>query len=205
MEAIFYVSSAKAPLPPTEPVDPLPAYCAEYNAMATRINTFIALQFVPWPPLAVLLGLVVNAFKIHDGRTFEPTTASLIIWLTVMAMQVAVFVYCFALYEVYNHARYVETELRPKLSTIIGIDRNWGYEKFLKRAGRANNPNYGDRGVLGISILAILFGIYLQWNSGLKVLDGILAMANVFVLYKATGMVSRVVKARENIFVEIAA
>ena len=46
--------------------------------------------------------------------------------------QLVILTYYFALYEVYNHVRYVETKLKPKVAELLELnpDSLWGYEKF---------------------------------------------------------------------------
>lgn len=175
----------------------LKLYMTEYSAILGRINTFITLQFFPWPPLAVVLALVVNAF---NGQKFDSLTAAFIIWLTAVAAQVAVSIYLFALFEVYNHARYIETELRSKLSQMTGISSIWGYEQFLKKTGKANSPKIGDRYVLLISVLAITLALYARFLAGLILADVILFLVNIAFFLGSWKMTSRVLGARLRMF-----
>ena len=203
MRSTAFKRRAKPPPEAVSRAHLLQVYVADYNAMATRINTFMALQFVPWPPLVVVLGLVVNAFNTRTSSTsvsaFDPDTTSFVVWLTVMAVHAAVYVYLFSLYEVYNHSRYVETELRPKLSEIINIQPNWGYERFLIKTGKANKPQSGDSGVLVLPIVAILFAFYQRATSELSWMD-LLFFLNIWALWNARQMVYRVFAARERMF-----
>ena len=124
-------------------------HVADYQAIATRISRFMALQFVPWPALVVFLSLVASTHKL-----FDPI---LLAWGAAGVAQVAVLTYYFALYEVYNHVRYVETELKPNLAKLLALstDSFWGYEKYLKKTGKANDPLFGDIGPALVSVVAV--------------------------------------------------
>lgn len=168
-------------------------HISEYQALETRINGFMALQFVPWPPLVVFITLVAYAYKYGF---FDRTIEALVAWGTVVMVQVAVFVYNFALFEVYNHVRYIETELRPKVATLLGTDSFWGYERFLKKTGKVNNPLVGDCGLLVIPVAAIMLTIYGRWTSWLG-LDFFGLVINGLLFLGVSSTASRIVKARE--------
>ena len=124
------------------------AYVAEYQAMVTRINWFMSMQFVPWAPLVTFLALIAATYSY-----FAPI---LVAWGAAAMAQVAVLVYYFALFEVYNHVRYIETELKPRMATLLTLETDlfWGYEKFLKRHGKANDPLFSDLWPVALSGIA---------------------------------------------------
>lgn len=126
------------------------AHVADYQVIATRISRFMSLQFVPWPALAAFLILVGTTYKL-----FDPI---LVAWGTAGVVQIAVLTYYFALYEVYNHVRYVETNLKPKVAELLKLntDSFWGYEKYLNGTGKANDPLYGDVGPAFVSLVAVV-------------------------------------------------
>lgn len=126
------------------------AHIAEYQGVTTRISRFMSVQFVVWPILVGVLSLITTTYK--EGFLGPILFA----WGSVAIAQVAVQTYNFALYEVYNHVRYVEIVLRPKLATIVGTDSFWGYERYLKNTGKANNPLLGDLGPTVMSVVALI-------------------------------------------------
>lgn len=169
------------------------AHIAEYQALANRINGFMALQFVPWPPLVVFLTLVATVYKYE---LFDPTIVALVAWGAVVVVQVAVLVYNFALFEVYNHVRYIETKLKPKVATLLGTDSFCGYEKYLKETGKVNNPLIGDCGLLVFQLAAIILATYCRWTNWSK-LDSFGLAVNGFVLFFTAYTAIRIVKARK--------
>lgn len=114
------------------------AYVAEYQAIMTRISWFMSMQFVPVGPVVAFLTLI--------GATHASFDPILVAWGTAGVAQCAVLTYYFALYEVYNHVRYVETKLKPKLASLLKLETNsfWGYERYLKKFGKVNDPRFGD-------------------------------------------------------------
>ncbi len=164
------------------------AHVADYQAIATRITRFTSLQFVPWPALAAFLTLVGGTHKL-----FDPI---LVAWGTAGVVQVAVLTYYFALYEVYNHVRYLETELKPKLAELLKLNTEsfWGYEKYLKKTGKANDPLIGDVGPAFVSLLAVVLAAVSRIpGSGWDYLGSVV---NGFLLVLTVTSVIRVVKVR---------
>lgn len=164
------------------------AHVADYQVIATRISRFISLQSVPWPVLAAFLTVV------YYTRSFlDPV---LVAWGTAGVAQVAVLTYYFALYEVYNHVRYIENELKPNMAKILSLspDQFWAYEKYLKKTGKANNPLYGDIGPALISFVAVALAALARIpGSGLDYIGSIL---NGLLLVMTITSVIRVVKVR---------
>ncbi len=166
------------------------AHVADYQAIATRISRFMSLQFVPWPALATFLTVVAATHK-----SFDPI---LVAWGTAGVAQVAVLTYYFALYEVYNHVRYVETELKPKVAKLLELntDSFWGYEKYLKKTGKANDPLFGDVGPALVSVLAVVLAAVSRIpGSGWDYLGSVV---NGFLLVLTVTSVIRVVKVRRD-------
>jgi hypothetical protein len=165
------------------------AHVADYQAIATRISRFMSLQFVPWPGLAVFLTLVATTH-----RLFDPV---LVAWGTAGIAQIAVITYYYALYEVYNHVRYVETVLKPNLARLLCVhsDAFWGYERYLANTGKANDPLLGDIGPAVVSFLATALAAIARipgsgWDYLGSILNGVLLVVTVT-------SVIRVVKVRK--------
>jgi hypothetical protein len=119
------------------------AYSNEYQAMMTGMNLFMTLQFMPLVPLIAFWTIVANTYiRFND----HPVELILVKWGAVAVTQIACLVYYFSLHEVYNRVLYIETELKPKVAVLLHQATNsfWGWERHLRRFGKANNPRFGD-------------------------------------------------------------
>jgi hypothetical protein len=116
------------------------AYFCEYQAMITRMNWFMSLQFMPLVPLIAFFAFIVTAHS-HFHLNLV-----LVEWGAVGVTQIGLLIYYFSLHEVYNHVLYVEKCLKPKVSVLLhlGTDSFWGWERHLKQFGKANDPAVGD-------------------------------------------------------------
>lgn len=142
------------------------AHIADYQVITARISRFMGIQFVPWPALFAFLVLLATAHTLFDAHRVDWGPAFLA-WGAAGAIQIAVLVYYFALFEVYNHVRYVETILKPRLIRLVGTDEVWSYEGFLKRTGKANSPLLGDIGPAVPAISSVVVaGIFRIPGSG---------------------------------------
>jgi hypothetical protein len=166
-------------------------HSTEYQAIVTRISRFISLQFVVGPVLVAFLTLVATGYQ-HEIEIFSPFVVA---WGCALATQLAVQTYYFALYEVYNHVRYVENDLRPKVERLLGTDLFWGYERYLTRTGKAYNPLIGDVGPAIFSLAAFALPALWRWDncSGWDVLG--LAVDGIFLILISV-TVCNVVKVR---------
>lgn len=166
------------------------AHVADYQVIALRVSRFMSLQFVPWPTLAAFLTIVAGTQKL-----FDPI---LLAWGTAGVVQVAVLTYYFALYEVYNHVRYLETELKPKVAVLLDLNTEsfWGYEKYLKKTGKAYAPLFGDVGPAIASLLAVVRAAISRKTESGSGWDQFGLALNVFLLVLTGASVIRVVKVR---------
>jgi energy-converting hydrogenase Eha subunit C len=128
------------------------AYIGEYQAMMNRVNLFMSMQFMPVAPLATFLAVVAAAHAYLD--------VVLLAWVATGVTQIAVLVYYFALHEVYNHARYLETKLKPQVALLLGLNKDsfWAWEGQLKHVGKAYDPRYGDLAPAILSAIALIVG-----------------------------------------------
>jgi len=138
------------------------AHFTEYQAIVARISRFVSLQFVVWPVWVAFLILVATRY---ETKKLSPI---LFAWGSVLATQCAVQIYNFALYEVYNHVRYIENALRPKVATLLGTDSFWGYERYLNKTGKANHPLIGDIAPTVGSLAMIGLATLWRWHSWSK-------------------------------------
>jgi hypothetical protein len=139
------------------------AYFAEYQAMMTRMNFFMSLQFTLWAPLVAFLTLVFGAY----AAPLSTDIKSALFWGAAVVTQLVVLVYCFALHEVYNHAFYIETRLKPQVAELLDLAREsfWAWERHLAAEGKANNPGFGDFLPDAISGLALIVAfVTAGWN-----------------------------------------
>lgn len=118
----------------------LQAYLGEYQAMMARVNFFMSLQFMPVAPLVAFLAAVAVAHKYLELHIV------LLVWVSAGVTQIAILVYYFALHEVYNHVQYLETKLRPRVAALLllRVDTLWGWERHLKKSGKAYGAWVGD-------------------------------------------------------------
>jgi hypothetical protein len=169
------------------------AYVAEYQAMMTRMTWFMSMQFVLSPPsVAALLSSI--AAGNHKLIPF--------LWVAIPVFQFTPLIYYFALHEVYNHALYIETILKPKIGTLLHLDTGsfWGWEKHLKKYGKAHNPLFGDLvpaalsgiGYVVTTIIAVTGTQTFWWNCLVIVITGTLWVG-------ASVLGNRVVKARKDL------
>jgi hypothetical protein len=154
------------------------AHIADYQVIASRISRFTSLQFIPVPALGAFLTVVVGTHKL-----FDPI---LVAWGTAGVVQFGVLTYYFALYEVYNHVRYLETKLKPMVANLLKVEPEsfWGYEKYLKKTGKGNDPLFGDVGPVFVSFLAVLLAALSRippsgWDYFGSVVNGFLLILNV--------------------------
>ncbi len=133
-------------------------HSSEYSAMVTRINRFMSLQFVVWP---VLIGALTFIWTEHSKGNLP---AVLVAWGSVFAVQFASQNYNFALYEVYNHVRYIEQVLRPRVVALLHTDAVWEYERYLNRTGKAHSAWIGDVAPAVGSLATLLLSAYWRWN-----------------------------------------
>lgn len=136
------------------------AYFNDYQAMISKINWFMSLQFKLFTPLVSFVSLGVAAYN-HDYHIAG-------VWVTTGVVQIIAITYLFALYEVYNHVRYIETELKPKLAGLISLNTGnfWSYEKLLKKGGKAHSTTIGDAIFpVGISLISLLVSLYIRGRS----------------------------------------
>lgn len=98
-------------------------HIAEYNALTTRCTYFTNIQnlvlsvLVIW--LTVMIGLWIK----------NPTYY--ISWGTILGSQIFGVISAVLLYEEYNIIRYLESELIPKIETLIPKKQFWQYQTFL--------------------------------------------------------------------------
>ena len=125
------------------------AHIAEYQALMTRMSWFMSLQFMPVVPTIAFFSFV--------ALTQDALGPFVVTWGAAWVVQVSVLIYYFALHEVYNHALYIEANLKERLSPILRLDATsyWGWERHLKEFGKANDPRFGD--IIPASLAAIAF------------------------------------------------
>jgi hypothetical protein len=153
----------------------LQAHFYEYQAVMTRINWFMSLQFIPLAPLAGFLAFI---FIVRNSHPILVVLGAA--WVT----QCAIFVYYFALHEVYNHVRYLLTTLKPKVAILLQLDTNlfWGWEEHLKKFGKANDPRFGDFVPAAISLIAFIISAFIAITNKLALSCDFFQMI-VFILF----------------------
>jgi len=126
------------------------AHIAEYQALMTRMSWFMSLQFMPVVPTIAFFSFV--------ALTQKDLSPLVVAWGAAWVVQVSVLIYYFALHEVYNHALYIEINLKERFSPILQLDTAsfWGWERHLKKFGKANDPRFGDLIPASLGALAFL-------------------------------------------------
>jgi hypothetical protein len=112
------------PLEQRNPATLIQLHIAEYQALTMRNTYWITMQYFLWPILIGLIGLVT---QLHNP--FDP---ALRIWGIAIVIEVVVVAYYAATLEQYSNVRYIETELKPSISVLVGPESFWGYEPYLK-------------------------------------------------------------------------
>lgn len=137
------------------------AYVGEYQALMTRNNWFMSLQFMPLVPLVGFFSFIVLA------HTYLALNFILVAWAAAAVTQIAVLIYYFALHEVYNHALYLEKTLKPRVAVLLQLntDSFWGWEGHLKQFGKAYDPRFSDRMPVVFSAIAFFVPIVIAITS----------------------------------------
>lgn len=168
------------------------AHIADYETMMERISWSMSLQFMPLVPLVGFYSFIAVASKL--------LTPPFRIWGAVIATQVAINIYYFALHGVYNHVLYIETKLKPCVADIIQLKTNsfWGWERHIKRFGRANDPLIGDIAPGALSVVALAAGVIIaiaQTSASLWICLG--GVVSILLACGSIILAARVVKIRK--------
>jgi hypothetical protein len=112
----------------------------------------MSLQFMPVAPSVAFLAIVAAAAA--HGQ-FD---SRLLAWVTADWLAVTSFIYYFALHEVYNHVRYVEIKLKPRVARILQLSTRsfWAWETHLKQLGKSNSPLVGDLAPAAVAAIAFV-------------------------------------------------
>lgn len=129
-------------------------HIAEYQALTMRNTYWITLQYFLWPILIGFIGLATQL-----PNPFDPT---LRIWGVVVVAQVVVVAYYASTLEQYTNVRYIETELKPSISALVGADSFWGYERYLA-ASRPFHPLFWEIWPLVLSFICVVLPIAIRW------------------------------------------
>lgn len=144
----------------------LQAHFIEYQATVAKIGRFESLQLIIWGVLFAFVTLAASI--VHQAQ---------LIWVSVIAAQIVVAIYYFALYEAYSHTRYIECDLRPKVAGLLHTDLVWRCEKYIRRKGKSLSPLIGDIFFpLSVSFIAVLVPIWWTWCHELSKLSFALCM-----------------------------
>lgn len=111
------------------PEDFLPVHLAEYNALTTRGTTYITLGVAVCSIIPLYLAFVAAMWSY---ATSKPYGMSVLVWVSLLVIQV---VFLFALqlqYEQYQIIFYIETVLRRRVHRLVHSGNFWEYEGFLR-------------------------------------------------------------------------
>ena len=137
------------------------AHIADYQAIMTRTTWFMNQQHLSGVAWIALVSFAVSARSSLDSPV-------LFAWGLLGLSQVAVLIYCFALYEVYSHVHYIQEEVKPRLSKLIQLSTQnfWVYEAQLKNMGKAYSVKFGDMVPAGLSAIGFLATARIRFVSG---------------------------------------
>jgi hypothetical protein len=171
------------------------AHFSEYQAMMARGTFWMSMQFMPLAPLVAFFALVCIVTKDHQ------VAPELVAWGTAGVTQVAILVYYFSLHEVYNHARFIEMDLKPDVAALLEWQGNkfWGWERHLKDLGKAFSPAIGDQVPIGLSCIALIAAMYARWCPLHSIWDGVGLTATVGLFVATAVLGTNVVKVRKQL------
>jgi len=151
-------------LPPPSQEVLVQLHLAEFNALTTRNNNWVAIQVGIWTLilLYITVASTVWAFNWQAKGDFEPY----IIWASGLIIQLALLILYFTIQEVYRNVYYIEHELRELIQPLAGNNAFWQYERFLA-IDTKRKPAWTDAsatvGFLGAFVAATL--IRYPWHS----------------------------------------
>lgn len=98
-------------------------HIAEYQALTNRNTYLVTLHYALGP-------IVVGAF-ILLSETWPHMPHGLVIWAAALVYQGVMIVFLGILYDLFNNIRYMETELGPKVRTLLQHWEVWRYERYM--------------------------------------------------------------------------
>ena len=163
-------------------------HIAEYNALTTRSTYFINIQNILLTALIAWIIFVASIWKSNCENT--------LIWILLLGSQLIAIINANFSYEHYTIIKYIEKELKPKISDLINQNWFWNYEIFLKEARSTNMRHYGvilleflAVVLLGILLIAIIVYLFRKWTNldSLGLLLNLILFAFIFIqTYKCT-------------------
>ena len=103
-------------------------HIAEYNTLTNRCTYFINIQNI------LITALI--AWIILIGTVWSSKFECLLMWGLLIGSQIIAIINASIAYENYNIIRYIESELKPKISKLIRNENFWNYELYLIKQRR---------------------------------------------------------------------
>lgn len=99
-------------------------HIAEYQAVRAGLNQWLALQYATYSVTVVLIGLAVQASRVH-------VTPDTLIWASTLVLLLMGWAWLMTACEILRHALYIESKLKPKICALFPTEAFWQYEQFL--------------------------------------------------------------------------
>jgi len=137
----------------------LDIYLAEYGALTNRITYWIYLQYLSYSVLAVLLTVIVQAW---GSPAISNSTR---VWGGLLLLQLLLWAWVYATWEILNTAVYLEGGLRLKIRDLVTDKSFWGWEPYLADQRRRGYNRYEWRfALLGLLLFVLPTIAWLIWK-----------------------------------------
>ncbi len=114
----------------------LQLHIAEYTALTTRNNNWVAIQVGIWTLIILYITAAVAAWTYFAQLKLD--YSSYIVWGSGIVIQLAMAVLYFTVGEIYINVYYIQSKLRPILRNLVAGEPFWGYEEFLAKTSNRN-------------------------------------------------------------------
>lgn len=121
-------------------------HIAEYQMLTTRCTYWSIMPTALWPILIGILLLMTQVQAIIKNR-------EILGWGAAIFVQIVVLIHYWTVTDYYQVVYYIENKLRQNINAVIGEQKFWEYESYLKSI-RTNEPLVWEYWPLMISILA---------------------------------------------------
>jgi hypothetical protein len=156
----------------------LQVHLAEYSALTTRGTTFITLGVAVCSIIPLYLAFVG---AIWEHAKSKPHGISVLIWGSLLVIQVVVLFAVQLQNEQYQIVFYIETILRRRVHKLVQSENFWEYEGFLRQQRK---PQHGatwweHSGSVGMLVFLIMVAVAFRYFTPLTKWDAVGLSANL--------------------------
>ena len=116
----------------------LDLHLAEYEALTTRATNYIVMGTIIWPLMVSFVGFLAVVWEHLTPDQSCEYGFFIVIWCGTLGIQLALILWTFLVCEQYKLVLYIEKELRPRVSNLVGDENFWLYERKLRKQPRIN-------------------------------------------------------------------